>query len=712
MKTQSISLALALVLLCHCASAQWVQTNGPHLGFVQCFAAADTNIFAGTRNLGGVYGVFRSTNNGVSWGPTGLMNYEIWSLAVAGTRLFAGTYGNGIFLSTNSGETWTLLDNRFEIADVRALAVCGTRIFAGTAGGGVFRSTDNGNTWTQTSFRSWVNALAVCGTTLFAGTDVEGIFSSTDNGESWTKCVNTAYGIVSAMTASATTVFAAGYAGVYRTTDGGVSWTDDTAGIPEAATVNAVIASGKEVFAGTYTGVYSSTDNGTTWAETGLKYEDVRALAVSGQSLLAGTLRSGVHLSLDLGASWSWTGFPTSTVNALACSDSILFAGTEGWVCLSTTSGTSWVRTIGPTPSGADFTDVITMAVSGPNLFAAGCTAQMYGCSFGIYRSTDNGMSWSEGGNPPPAGGSKWAPPQLCLVASGSNLFAGGVGVYLSTDEGTSWGAVSDGLPKTKGDTSRYQTITSLASRGAMLVAGMADGVFLSTNSGANWTQTGLHTGVNALAISGENIFAGTDSAGIFRTTDNGATWSSVNEGLPKSPSGTTKYVPVTMLFPHGTLLYAGSPGNGVFFSSSVVPGWTEANSGLTNTNVKSLEVLGTNLFAGTYGGGVWRRPLSEMTTAIGPPAGGLPHRFLLQQNYPNPFNPVTTIRFELPGTSQVILGVYDILGREIAVLVNERMDAGVHEVRFDGSTLASGMYFYTLQAGGFTQTKRLLIVR
>ena len=523
--------------------------------------------------------------------------------------------------------------------------------------------------------------------------------------------MNTTYGIVSAMTASATTVFAAGYAGVYRSTDGGLSWTDGTSGLPEAATVSAVIASGMNICAGTYAGVYVSTDNGTNWTETGLKNEDVRALAVSGQCLLAGTSRSGVHVSLDTGASWSWNAFPITTVNALAVSDKILFAGTEEGVSLSTTDGTSWLQTSGPNPSGIGFTNVISMAVSGANLFAAGCTAQMYGCSFGIYLSTTGGMSWSQVGHPPTAG-SKWSGPQLCLVASGTNLFAGGLGVYLSTDEGSSWKAVNDGLPMAKDDTSRYETITSLAWSRAILVAGMADGVFLSTNGGANWTQTGLHEGVNALAVVGENIYAGTDTAGIFRTTDNGAIWSNVNDGLPKSPLDTTKYIPITILFPHGTILFAGSPSNGVFLSNNNGSNWTGFNTGLTNTNVTSLEVCGTNLFAGTYGSGVWRRPLSEMITSVGPQAVTLPQEFLLSHNYPNPFNPSTTIKFELPKSSRVRLSVYDILGREVSMLVNERKDAGVHEVKFDGSDLASGVYFYRLQAGDYVGTKKLLLMK
>ena len=89
-----------------------------------------------------------------------------------------------------------------------------------------------------------------------------------------------------------------------------------------------------------------------------------------------------------------------------------------------------------------------------------------------------------------------------------------------------------------------------------------------------------------------------------------------------------------------------------------------------------------------------------------------VPKEYALWWNYPNPFNPSTTIKYELPKASVVRLSVYDMLGREVSVLLNERREAGVYEVKFDGSNLASGVYFYRLQAGDFTQTKRLLLLK
>jgi hypothetical protein len=85
---------------------------------------------------------------------------------------------------------------------------------------------------------------------------------------------------------------------------------------------------------------------------------------------------------------------------------------------------------------------------------------------------------------------------------------------------------------------------------------------------------------------------------------------------------------------------------------------------------------------------------------------------YSLSQNYPNPFNPSTTIEYQLPKSSLVRLTVYDLIVREVAVLVNDRKDAGVYDVRFDASALASGVYFYRLTAGSFAQARKLILVR
>jgi len=142
----------------------------------------------------------------------------------------------------------------------------------------------------------------------------------------------------------------------------------------------------------------------------------------------------------------------------------------------------------------------------------------------------------------------------------------------------------------------------------------------------------------------------------------------------------------------------------------------------------------GTYAAAGTIGQGVIGRSVGVTYAASagfwgdgavildveGPVAERMPVEYALRQNFPNPFNPGTTIQYELPEASHVRLSVYDVLGREVSVLVNERMEAGRHTARLDGAGLSSGVYLYRVQArplrpeGGrdFVQTHRCVVLK
>jgi len=90
----------------------------------------------------------------------------------------------------------------------------------------------------------------------------------------------------------------------------------------------------------------------------------------------------------------------------------------------------------------------------------------------------------------------------------------------------------------------------------------------------------------------------------------------------------------------------------------------------------------------------------------------GVPKKFDLSQNYPNPFNPVTKINFDLPENGLVNLRLYDMLGREVATLVNEVRTAGYYTVNFDASKLSSGIYFYRMNAGKFSSIKKMAVIK
>jgi hypothetical protein len=122
--------------------------------------------------------------------------------------------------------------------------------------------------------------------------------------------------------------------------------------------------------------------------------------------------------------------------------------------------------------------------------------------------------------------------------------------------------------------------------------------------------------------------------------------------------------------------------------------------------------------FIGTMGGtpnrqnaGFWYVH-SNLITLIEGNSVELPTEYRLEQNYPNPFNPSTTIRFSLPLREQVILKVFDALGREVTTLVDKQMEAGEYSVVFNTSDLSSGVYFYRLKAGNFVEQKKMVFVK
>jgi len=357
-------------------------------------------------------------------------------------------------------------------------------------------------------------------------------------------------------------------------------------------------------------------------------------------------------------------------------------------IVFSSSLNAQWVRSNGP--SGY----VYSLVASDTNLFAGNNNGK-------IFRSTDNGTSWTVVYNG--LAGSRTD----ALAISDTNLFAANsAGVLRSTNNGTSWTAVNSGLT----GTSLY--IVALFVSDTNLFAGTwGSSAFRSTNNGTTWTSAnnGLTSNnVHAFAdfpnwTGSTNLFAGTYFAsGVYLSTDNGGSWIAVSTGLTNSN--------VRALAVSDTNLFAGTDGGGVFYSTNNGTSWTVFNTGLTNNDVNALFVYGTNLFAGT-GDGVWRRPLLDIT-GIEDPSNEIPSRFILDQNYPNPFNPSTKISYIIPERSNVSLKVFNLLGSEVASLVNEEKSAGVYEVDFNAATLPSGVYFYKLQAGSFVEMKKMILLK
>jgi hypothetical protein len=122
------------------------------------------------------------------------------------------------------------------------------------------------------------------------------------------------------------------------------------------------------------------------------------------------------------------------------------------------------------------------------------------------------------------------------------------------------------------------------------------------------------------------------------------------------------------------------------------------------------VAVLGDYAYIADYYLGIY--DISYFTDVTDRAPGALPQTVELHQCYPNPFNPTTTISFDLPMTTQASLVVYNLAGQAVQTLVDDRLSAGSHNITFDGAQLSSGAYFYTLNAGAYSETKKMLLVK
>ena len=127
----------------------------------------------------------------------------------------------------------------------------------------------------------------------------------------------------------------------------------------------------------------------------------------------------------------------------------------------------------------------------------------------------------------------------------------------------------------------------------------------------------------------------------------------------------------------------------------------------LLSSKSNAQEVLWTRTFGGSDFDGSF-----EYSDMVEVEVNNMPARFSLEQNYPNPFNPSTVIRYHLPVQSKVTIKVFNILGNEVATLVNEEKQQGVYQLEFDASYLSSGIYFYTLRTNVFVETKKMSLIR
>ncbi|MBS1492571.1 MAG: T9SS type A sorting domain-containing protein [Bacteroidetes bacterium] len=367
-----------------------------------------------------------------------------------------------------------------------------------------------------------------------------------------------------------------------------------------------------------------------------------------------------------------------------------IFAGGSayrGVFLISTNYGASW-RTQGITPNSIEY--FTTIDFLNGNYGFANCSIGNLSPIGAIVKTTNAGQNWEFMNLPSDA----WYMTSIKLIDSLNIISVGSrytdpsySGIILkSTDAGNTW---------------TYQIFPDVSIFNSIS--------FINTNTGIVVGNT--NPSVNAQ-------YGGS----MYKTTNRGESWFSISSSISD-----TTFLRAVKFLPNGLGIISGNKlrytNSGMQFDKIVILKSTDYGTTWNRTfiadNTKvpnGLELANTRkYFVG--GGNLTNSATIYLTsnggeTFINNNSNEIPKKFLLQQNYPNPFNPSTIINYQLTINSYVILNVYDVNGRLVKELVNEKQSAGNYSINFDGSGLPSGTYIYRLQADDFSETKKMVLLK
>ncbi len=428
----------------------------------------------------------------------------------------------------------------------------------------------------------------------------------------------------------------------------------------------------------------------------------------------------------------------------------------NGVIKRTTDGGATWTQVY--TASGAWFNFIDN--VSSTTLWAQ---SDPIGGNFHIVKSTDGGATWSLASNLPAAPASNVFGANNSFYRIGGTAWFGCGGASGATQANRVYKSTTapDG-PWTFGTTtaqfSGSLAFSAVNGNGVVGFWSNTSTINRTTNGGTSFTAQSTSIG----GPGGFDYIAGTDmvfaatTTGLFRSTNNGVNWSAENiptgvfnlqqvkfynnditKGLCTGAAGVVLRSQLQPVIPVELTSFTASSGN-----NYVELRWTTSSErnnrgfevqkningewitlGFVNGRGTSTEIVNysftddysENSFAGTVSYRLRQIDFdgrAEYSSVVALEVDFSAKEYLLEQNYPNPFNPSTTISFAIPANAKVRLAVFDQLGREVAVLVNETLNAGRHSVEFNAQNLSSGVYYYTISADKFTATRKLLLMK
>ena len=391
---------------------------------------------------------------------------------------------------------------------------------------------------------------------------------------------------------------------------------------------------------------------------------------------------------------WDMIGFGDIRIFALAVKEDHIFAGGNDQVYRSIDAGINW-------DTLTTFSTMYIEVIKPINQFLL--VGQDRGCfsnctpKTSIYKSTDNGLTWD----------SVYASILGTTQIQPFNqmIFANSDGYLIrSSDDGDTWEI------ETSIEHAGNPVVSVAGNDTALFVSRSEDSLYRSFDNGSTW-----HTIENGLPndskweINARNdtifVFAGS----VYRSIDNGYNWELVDNGLPNG-------IGLYELFWEDTHLFATSFDNRIFMTPINNINWIDISEGLIvrgHADITDITKTEKYLFASTVYNGIWRRPISEVVSINDSDQNIISKKNnILLQNYPNPFNPSTTIEYYISKPEFITLTVYNDLGEIIEVIDQEFKSIGYHKTEFDGKRYPSGIYFYNLNVGEFSETKSMILLK
>ncbi|HTX18412.1 MAG TPA: FlgD immunoglobulin-like domain containing protein [Bacteroidota bacterium] len=502
---------------------------------------------------------------------------------------------------------------------------------------------------------------------------------------------------------------------VWYSSDQGSTWNDISTQLPNVPVHSLAIdpTTSTVLYVGTETGVFASMDRGTSWqsyADGMPTYVPTDEVVVQHdtKALFAFTHGRGVFsTSPSSVTSPGWTvensGISASIYSVKAVSSSVGWvAGAGGQVSVTTNGGSKW-NSVGGGAIGTS--DIFAVeAVDGNTAFVTTTPAATK-----IFRTTNGGSTWTNvftlaGGF---IDGIKMFD-QSNGIAVGDPV-GGQWTILRTTDGGASWARTST-QPSQVGSEAGWNNSVSVIGSQNIWFGTNSGRVYRSTDGGTTWTsgKVQFSDAVSVAFTDTQYGVAGSDSGSTARTTDGGVTWQPVTAG-----NGSPMYA----ISATGTDVFA-TFGGSVYRSGDHGASWSQSYAGSIGLLLAISAVSGgpgVTAWITTSTGSI--AEFSGAASGISSPAADAPKTFVLRQNYPNPFNPTTTIEFDLPKASPVSLKIFNSVGEQVATLAEGTMNSGTHRMVWDGRTgigaaAASGVYFYRIISGGVAETRKMLLIR